>query len=133
MFLFLRQQKEKMATGKVPAIKKTAKPPQMAASAAGDNPVSRNTPAKGTSKEVNNSLVQRALDMVHEGKLSASTAINLFGIPKSTFYKKLATSNAEKGQQFLDEADFEGMEEGWDDGMQGVYDPMDPAFANYSA
>lgn len=126
-----RPKKEKLTTGKVPAIKKTAKPPPMAA--AGDNPVCRSTPGKGASKEVNSSLVQRALDMVHEGKLSASTAINLFGIPKSTFYKKLATSNAEKGQQFMDEVDFEGMEEAWDDGMQGVYDPMDPAFANYSA
>lgn len=92
---------------------------------------SRSTPTKAASKDVNNALVQRALDMVNEGKMSAATAINLFGIPKSTFYQKLAASGAEKGQQFVDEADFDGMEEAWDDGMQHTYDPMDPAFANY--
>lgn len=94
---------------------------------------SKNTPTKGSNvKDVNNTLVQRALDMVTEGKLSAAAAINLFGIPKSTFYKKLATSHAEKGQ-FGEAGDMEGMEEAWDDGMQGNFDMMDPAYAEYNA
>jgi len=42
-------------------------------------------------KDVNNSLIQRALDLVHEGQLTTSVAIRLFGIPRSTFYKKLST------------------------------------------
>jgi len=45
------------------------------------------------SKDVNSSLVQRALDLVHEGQLTAGVAIKLFGIPKSTFYKKLSMCN----------------------------------------
>lgn len=93
---------------------------------------SKNTPTKGSMKEVNSTLVQRALDMVTEGKLSAAAAINLFGIPKSTFYKKLATSNAEKGQ-FGEAGDMEAMEEAWDDGMQGNFDMMDPAYSDYNA
>lgn len=123
-----RAKRDRTAAGKVPPIKKAMKS-QMGRGV--DASASRSTPTKAASKDVNSSLVQRALDMVNEGKMSAATAINLFGIPKSTFYKKLATSGAEKGQQFMDEVDFDGMEEAWDEGMQDTYDPMDPAFANY--
>jgi len=42
-------------------------------------------------KDINSSaLLQRALDLVHEGQLTAGVAIKMFGIPKSTFYKKLS-------------------------------------------
>ena len=42
------------------------------------------------SKDINSSLIQRAIDLVREGQLTAGVAIKLFGIPKSTFYKKLS-------------------------------------------
>ena len=89
--------------------------------------------SKGTpSKDANTTgLVQRALDLVNDGKLSAATAINLFGIPKSTFYKKLAM-NRGGGD---DTSGMDGMdEEGWDEGAMsrdmGEY-LDDPNFANY--
>jgi len=48
------------------------------------------TQSQSGSKDINSSLVQRALDLVHEGQLTAGVAIKLFGIPRSTFYKKLS-------------------------------------------
>jgi hypothetical protein len=48
------------------------------------------TAAVPSCKDVNSSLVQRALDLVQEGQLTAGVAIKLFGIPRSTFYKKLS-------------------------------------------
>ena len=42
------------------------------------------------SKDINSSLIQRALDLVNEGQLTAGVAIKLFGIPRSTFYGKLS-------------------------------------------
>jgi len=42
------------------------------------------------SRDVNSALLQRALDMVHDGQLTAGVAIKMFGIPRSTFYKKLS-------------------------------------------
>lgn len=123
-----RPKKEKMPPNKATPTKKAMK---LHTPMPEPSP-SKNTPTKGSAKDVNSTLVQRALDMVTEGKLSAAAAINLFGIPKSTFYKKLATSNAEKGQ-FGEGGDMEGMEEAWDDGMQGNFDMMDPAYAEYNA
>lgn len=35
-------------------------------------------------------MVQRALDLVHKGRLTARVAIKVFGIPKTTFYRKLS-------------------------------------------
>jgi len=35
-------------------------------------------------------MVQRALDLVHKGQLTAGVAIKMFGIPKTTFYRKLS-------------------------------------------
>ena len=35
-------------------------------------------------------MVQRALDLVHKGQLTARVAIKVFGIPKTTFYRKLS-------------------------------------------
>jgi len=51
------------------------------------------TQSQPSSKDINSSLVQRALDLVHEGQLTAGVAIKLFGIPRSTFYKKLSMCN----------------------------------------
>ena len=51
------------------------------------------TQSQSASKDVNSSLIQRALDLVHEGQLTAGVAIKLFGIPRSTFYKKLSMCN----------------------------------------
>ena len=49
-------------------------------------------------KDINSSLIQRALDLVHEGQLTASVAIKLFGIPRSTFYKKLSMCSQQQHQ-----------------------------------
>jgi len=51
------------------------------------------TQSQSSIKDVNSTLVQRALDLVHEGQLTAGVAIKLFGIPRSTFYKKLSMCN----------------------------------------
>jgi len=49
------------------------------------------TQPQSAGKDINSSaLLQRALDLVHEGQLTAGVAIKMFGIPKSTFYKKLS-------------------------------------------
>jgi len=62
-----------------------------ATSARGSGSKSAAAQSQSGSKDINSSLVQRALDLVHEGQLTASVAIKLFGIPRSTFYKKLST------------------------------------------
>jgi len=68
-------------------MRTSVKKPAMAAKSG-----SRSTAqSQSGSKEINSSLIQRALDLVHEGQLTAAVAIKLFGIPKSTFYKKLST------------------------------------------
>jgi len=56
------------------------------------------TQAPPSGKDVNSSLIQRALDLVHEGQLTAGVAIKLFGIPRSTFYKKLSMCNQPQQQ-----------------------------------
>jgi len=56
------------------------------------------TQSQSSSKDINNSLIQRALDLVHEGQLTTSVAIKLFGIPRSTFYKKLSTLSQQTQQ-----------------------------------
>ena len=60
----------------------------MAATKSGSRPPAQ---SQSGSKDVNSSLIQRALDLVHERQLTAAVAIKLFGIPRSTFYKKLST------------------------------------------
>jgi hypothetical protein len=49
--------------------------------------------AKETSMSSSSGLIQRALHLVHDGQLTAGVAIKLFGIPRSTFYKKLSMVN----------------------------------------
>jgi hypothetical protein len=66
-------------------------------------------------KDVNNSsggLIERALSLVHEGQLTAGVAIKLFGIPRSTFYKKLSMTHPRQQQQQQLQADnaFDGSE-----------------------
>jgi len=68
------------------------------------------------SKETTNSLIQRAVDLVNEGQLTASVAIKLFGIARSTFYKKLSDTKlaaglgsggqAATGEEFYPEQDY---------------------------
>jgi len=59
----------------------------------------RSTQSQSGSKDVNSSLIQRALDLVNKGELKAGAAIKLFGIPKSTFYKKLSMCSQQPDNQ----------------------------------
>lgn len=64
---------------------------------------SQGTALKGAgTKDINSGsggLIERALSLVHEGQLTAGVAIKLFGIPRSTFYKKLSMTNPRQQQQ----------------------------------
>lgn len=62
-----------------PAVKKPAVPPRSAAQSQSSN------------KNYNyDCMIQRAIDLVHKGQLTAGVAIKMFGIPKTTFYRKLS-------------------------------------------
>jgi len=89
------------------------------------------------SKDVNSSLIQRALDLVHDGQLTSGVAIKLFGIPRSTFYKKLqarSTPDFQPDQQYQAEGDFQSdFANGSGDTGDGFVGTADGADAGMSA
>jgi len=65
---------------------------------------------RDSSASSSSGLIERALNLVHEGQLTAGVAIKLFGIPRSTFYKKLSMTNPRQqnlSQQQLQQGDGE--------------------------
>jgi len=64
-------------------MRTSAKKPATAARSASRS----STQPQSGGKDVNSLLMQRALDLVNEGQLTAGVAIKLFGIPRSTFYQ----------------------------------------------
>jgi len=73
--------------------------------------------ATAGNKDSNQTMIQRALNLVREGQLSAATAISIFGIARSTFYKKLADLVKTEGPVAEREADVwvGGEGETWDE------------------